>query len=325
MALVSIIIPVYNCELHLATAIESALHQTWEEKEVIVVDDGSTDASFQVAKQYEKKGVTVITQQNSGASKARNVGLEVAKGEWIQFLDADDFLRDDKIEKQLAQVNNYNQLAVCKTIHFIKDVNKGVVDDDSYFNDYLNDPVRFLIKLYGGFDYRSGMIQPNSFLVSRSLIEKAGKWNESLSLDDDGEFFCRVILNAKEIIYHPEIMNYYRKYSSNSSLSGTKSRKAYLSQFNSICFKHQHLLQHNKDEELVPYIHTATFKALHLLMHEMYPQYEDLYIQVSLFAKSLIKHHSRGDEVYGGALANFIGNRIGWKVLKRLQILKSRF
>jgi glycosyltransferase involved in cell wall biosynthesis len=323
MSLVSVIIPVFNCEVHLVTAIESALNQTWEEKEIIVVDDGSSDASLEVARKFEERGVLVISQENKGASAARNAGLRVAKGEWIQFLDADDFLREDKIKTQLCLLKHDTDLAVCKTVHFINDRINAKPDNDDFFHDYLNDPLRFLIKLYGGFDFCSGMIQPNAFLVSRRIIDKAGKWNESLSLDDDGEFFCRVILASKQIVYSSQAMNFYRKYESNASLSGTKSSTAYRSQFQSNRLKHQHLLSFNKDIDLVPYIHTATFKSMQLLLHALYPKHRSLYSEVEDFTKTLIKHSSRGKEVYGGSLANFIGNHVSWKLLKRLQNLKS--
>lgn len=323
MSLVSVIIPVFNAETFLAKAIESALAQTWVEKEVIVIDDGSSDASLKIARQFEKQGVFVVNQANKGASAARNHGVALSKGEWLQFLDADDYLREDKIEVQMNALKNERQVAVCKTVHFIKDVSNAMPDDDRFFQDYLDDTLRFLIKLYGGFDYCLGMIQPNAFLVHRNLLHKAGKWNEKLSLDDDGEFFCRVLLQAEKIVYSSEPMNFYRKHQATSSLSGTKTSMAYRSQFNSTCLKHGHLLAYNKDESLLPYIHTATFKSLQLLLHALYPHHKELYSEVASFSKSLIRHPSRGREVYGGTLANFIGNRVSWKILKRLQLLKS--
>ena len=98
--LVSIIIPVYNAEKYLADSITSAVSQTWPNKEIIVVDDGSTDQSLKVAKGFESDVVSVFFCENKGASAARNFGLRLAKGGYIQFLDADDLLRHDNIEKQ---------------------------------------------------------------------------------------------------------------------------------------------------------------------------------------------------------------------------------
>ena len=95
--LVSILIPCYNSEKWLAETLESALAQTWQNKEIIVVDDGSTDSSLEIAKTFESNKVKVLRQDNRGASAARNLGLTNAQGDFIQYLDADDLLSEDKI------------------------------------------------------------------------------------------------------------------------------------------------------------------------------------------------------------------------------------
>ncbi len=322
MSLVSIIIPVYNAERYLAQAINSALEQTWLETEIIIVNDGSTDQSGSIARQFDNTCL-VIDKKNAGASAARNTGLSVARGEWIQFLDADDYLRKDKLVSQLNSLKSPNQLAICKTVHFVDNDKNDLSGPDVFPDQYLNDPLRFLIYLYGGFDYKLRMIQPNAFLVNRKLIERAGGWNEQLSLDDDGEFFCRVVLQAERLIYVNEPMNFYRKSEESVSLSGTKSTAAYTSQWKSILLKHNHLLANNSQNELIPYIHTATYKGLQLLKHQLYPGHKKLYEEIKAFSNSLVRHHSRGDEVYGGVVANFIGNRVSWKLLKRIQLLKA--
>lgn len=98
--LVSIIIPCYNGEEYVHEAIESALKQTYHNKEVIVVDDGSTDGSLSIIKSYRDK-IRWETGPNRGAPSARNRGLEIAKGDMIQFLDADDILHEKKLEEQV--------------------------------------------------------------------------------------------------------------------------------------------------------------------------------------------------------------------------------
>ena len=99
--LVSILIPAYNAEKWIRDTINSALSQTWPKKEVIIVDDGSTDNTLQIARQFESKSVKVITQENMGACVARNKALSFAQGDYIQWLDADDLLAPDKISQQL--------------------------------------------------------------------------------------------------------------------------------------------------------------------------------------------------------------------------------
>src|SRR6266436_3094234 len=100
--LVSILIPAYNAEPWLAETIGSALGQTWPNKEIVVVDDGSRDRTLSIARQFASKCVSVVTQENQGASAARNRAFELCQGDYIQWLDADDLLWADKIAKQMA-------------------------------------------------------------------------------------------------------------------------------------------------------------------------------------------------------------------------------
>ena len=100
--LVSILIPAYNAERWISDTIESALKQTWPNKEIIIVDDGSRDKTLAVARRFESDTVRVATQANQGAAAARNRAFSMCKGEYIQWLDADDLLAPDKIALQMA-------------------------------------------------------------------------------------------------------------------------------------------------------------------------------------------------------------------------------
>lgn len=97
---ISILIPCYNAERWVAQAIESALAQTWPEKEIIVIDDGSTDGSLDIIKRFDGR-IRWETGPNRGGNVTRNRLLELATGEWVQYLDADDYLLPDKIAKQM--------------------------------------------------------------------------------------------------------------------------------------------------------------------------------------------------------------------------------
>lgn len=99
--LISVIIPVYNCERYLAEAVESVLAQTYRPIEVIVVDDGSTDGSADIAKRFGSS-VRYTLQPHSGAGAARNRGIAVARGSFLAFLDSDDLWVEDKLTRQMA-------------------------------------------------------------------------------------------------------------------------------------------------------------------------------------------------------------------------------
>src|SRR5208283_3342655 len=100
--LVSILTPAHNAEKWIEEAIRSAIAQTWENKEIIVVNDGSTDQTLAIARQFESKSVRIVSQERQGAAAARNHAFRLSQGDYIQWLDADDLLAPDKIERQLA-------------------------------------------------------------------------------------------------------------------------------------------------------------------------------------------------------------------------------
>src|ERR1700677_199622 len=100
--LVSILIPAHNAQKCVAETIRSALAQTWSRKEIIVVDDGSTDHTLAVARRFESESVKIFASKNQGAAATRNYAFQFSQGEYIQYLDADDLLAPDKIERQLG-------------------------------------------------------------------------------------------------------------------------------------------------------------------------------------------------------------------------------
>ena len=172
--LVSIIIPVYNSENYIADTIKSAIDQTWPNKEIIIVDDGSTDNSLSISKSFECEFVKVYTQKNGGAALARNLGLKYAKGSFIQFLDADDILSLNKIEKQATILKQSpSKVAVCSTVHFQDGQNHHLCLPSNYEQKFLfssDDPADFLINLWGGYGRGGSMIQTNAWLIPKLII-----------------------------------------------------------------------------------------------------------------------------------------------------------
>ena len=102
--LVSILIPAYNAELWIEETLQSAIHQTYANKEIIVVNDGSQDNTLEILKRYESAGVKIVDQPNAGGAAARNTALAHAQGEYLEWLDHDDLLAPDKISEQMKQV-----------------------------------------------------------------------------------------------------------------------------------------------------------------------------------------------------------------------------
>ena len=318
--LVSIIIPIYNSAQFLAETIASAMNQTWPNKEIILVDDGSTDESSLIAQSYACNWIRVFHQTNKGASAARNYGIRKAIGEYIQFLDADDLLSTNKIEEQVKLLlENPDKIAVCSTVHFFdgKDhISDGISENcDSFLYD-TNDSVEFLINLYGG-NGEGWMVQPNAWLTPKKNIEKAGLWNEKINVDDDGEFFCRVILQSDGIVYSSTAINYYRKFVKRRSLSATKNRKGMESALESTFLKHKYLSECSNNYR----INIAFGRLYSELAAVFYPMYSDLSIKAIKKAKQLNNYkqiHYQHTSVY--RIITFL---FGWKFSAWINYIKN--
>jgi len=235
--LVSIIIPCHNAAAWLAATLESAVRQTWADKEIILVDDGSTDASPAVARSFASRGVRILTQPNRGAAAARNSGLRAARGDFVQFLDADDLLAPDKIARQLEVLlaRPAGAIAAGPWGHFAADPAAAVFTPEPVWCDLA--PIDWLVRSWTG----GGMFPPFVWLAPRGLLDAAGPWNEALSLDDDGEYFCRALLGARQVCFVPEARGYYRAHRG-SRLSANRGERAALSSFTSIELKARRLL-----------------------------------------------------------------------------------
>ena len=219
--LVSILIPCYNADKWSNETIASALSQTWPNKEIIIVDDGSTDNSLQLAKEHESNIVKVVSQENGGAAEARNKAYEYAQGDYIQWLDADDLLAPDKIEKQMsaAEEDGPRVLLTSSWAKFYYRYKKAKFRPDNLWQDL--DPAGWLITKFN----ENVFMNPAVWLVSRELSDLAGPWNIKTAPDDDGEYIARVVVASKKVRFVPEARCYYRK-SNPASLSKDPSDKA---------------------------------------------------------------------------------------------------
>jgi len=207
--LVSILIPAYNAQSWIVETIRSALGQTWSRKEIIVVDDGSTDQTLSIVRKFASETVSVVTQENQGVCAARNKAYDLCQGDYIQWLDADDLLSPDKIAKQMEAVENSQSkqtLFSCGWGYFIFRSNKARFIPTSLWCDLSS--VEWLLRRYEG----NLHMNPATWLVSRELTNAAGRWDTRLVGGgiDDGEYFCRVSLASNGIRFVPDVKVFYR-------------------------------------------------------------------------------------------------------------------
>jgi glycosyltransferase involved in cell wall biosynthesis len=278
--LVSIIIPAYNAEKFITYSVRSAVAQTWPNKEIIVVDDGSTDCTAEVAEEFELNGVRVVSVAHGGQSAAMNHGIRLARGEYIQTLDADDVLSPAKIEKQLAALNGPDEGRILLSApwgRFLYRTQRAVFAPDSLWRDLT--PVEWMLRKMN----ENLHMQHATWLASRELIEKAGTWDEELHYDQDGEYFCRVLMASERTRFVPESKIYYR-------LSGTHS-VSYIGrsdQKKDSLFRSMKLhIQYIRSLEDSDRVRQACLRYMRNWYHNFYPERPDIVNELQAIAADL--------------------------------------
>ncbi|MCC6544634.1 MAG: glycosyltransferase family 2 protein [Nitrospirae bacterium] len=317
--LVSILIPAYNAEKWIKYTIESALSQTWGRKEIIIVDDGSSDKTLQIAKKYESKSVKVVTQENGGASAARNRALKYAQGDYIQWLDADDLLHPEKIALQLDESDDGQSsrtLLTCSWGKFYFRQQKAKINPDSLWQDAA--PVDWIMRKF----MDNVWMNPAVWLVSRRLTEMAGPWDERLSISgvDDGEYICRVVAASERVKFVPNARSYYRQ-SGFSQLSRTytnKSRESLLLAIN-LSIGHLRSLEESERTRSASLIYLQSYLSYFYFITD----------EVELLDKIRVLAHELGGELMPpklnmkeGLMCKLFGMKKGRQLMRTLRKLR---
>jgi len=278
--LVSILIPAYNAERWIADTLRSALGQTWRRTEILLLDDGSSDRTLAVADTFGSKRVRVATQPNQGAAATRNTLFSLCQGDFVQWLDADDLLAPDKIARQVgaaARSGDARTLLSGTWGRFVYRPGRARFLPTPLWSDLS--PVEWLIRKMG----QNRHMQTATWLVSRQLTEAAGPWNPRLLVDDDGEYFCRVLLESAGVQFVPEAAVFYRA-SGPASLSYVgRSHRKLDAQFHSMRL-HIGYLRSLEDSERT---RAACIRYLQDWLGAFHPERPDIVGEVTRLAREL--------------------------------------
>lgn len=207
--LVSVIIPVYNYARYLREAVESVLSQTYRNLEVIVVDDGSTDQSGEVARSFANRGVVYSHQVHAGIGPARNKGVELARGDFLAFLDADDRWPLQKIERQLRAFENDPALEMV----FGQALQ---LQDGPAWEAGVNDENLNVAGMVPG-------LVPGTMLIKRDAFERVGKFQGGWKVGEFIDWYSRAVeLNVRSLVM-PELFLWRRIHDSNQGIRERQS------------------------------------------------------------------------------------------------------
>lgn len=278
--LVSILIPAYNAERWIGDAIRSALAQTWPRVEIVIVDDGSRDRTLEIARQFASRDVSVVTQENQGASMARNRAFEHCQGDYIQWLDADDLLAPDKIARQMevaSEVAGKRIVLSSAWAYFIYSRKRARFVATPLWCDL--EPVEWLIRKMG----QNLHMPPATWLVSRELTQAAGPWDGRLSFDDDGEYFCRIVVASDAIRFVPAASVFYRVTGTGSVSDFDQSEEKLGSLLLSMQLHIRHLLSMENSDRT----RAASLRYLQRRFFRFYPEQTSLVEELQQLAASL--------------------------------------
>ena len=247
--LVSVIIPLYNCERYIAQAIESILNQTYKKFELIVVDDGSTDCSLKIVKTFRDERIKIISRKNGGLAKARNSGITEAKGEIAGFLDADDYWHPSKIETHIKHFKAYPDIGLSysysqfcdedsnlKPLYQISEIN-NIQATDIFFKNPIGNGSTFMLRRQLALDISNSR---------DSHCSDIQLFNPKLYQSEDIECWLKISLETNwKIAGIPFILTYYRINSLGLSSKLMKQFNSWNTTVNMIAVRHPEFVKNN--------------------------------------------------------------------------------
>jgi glycosyltransferase involved in cell wall biosynthesis len=216
--LVSILIPCFNAEHLVAQAIESALAQTWPAKEVIVVDDGSTDGSLEVIRQFDSH-IRWESGPNRGGNAARNRLLALSNGEWLQYLDADDYLRPGKIEKQIEFLREHPDYDVIYSVTASEIMLDGRIICEENRIPQPYDPWILLAHW--------DLPQTGGSLWNKKAVQRVGGWRAGQPCCQEHELYFRLLESGARFAHCDCCLAVYRKWNHGVRISNEMPQEVY--------------------------------------------------------------------------------------------------
>lgn len=218
----SVIIPLYNKAPYVAKAIESVLGQTYRDFEVIVIDDSSTDQSLEVAKTFENKSITIVSQPNSGVSTARNNGVKIAKYPYICFLDADDWWHPTFLEEMKRLITDFPDAGIYGSGYYIvkngqeriapigvpQGFERGIIDYCEVYAKTLCMPLTSI-----------------SVAIPKHIFDEEEGFKSQLKLGEDFDLWIRIVLKHKAILVNKPLAYYNQDVDVNNRAIGSRFYK----------------------------------------------------------------------------------------------------
>lgn len=306
----SVIIPLYNKAPYVAKAIESVLGQTYRDFEVIVIDDGSTDQSLEVAKTFENKSIIIVSQPNSGVSTARNNGVKIAKHPYICFLDADDWWHPTFLEEMKRVITDFPDAGIYGSGYYIvkhgqeriapigvpQGFEQGIIDYCEVYAKTLCMPLTSI-----------------SVVIPKHIFDEEKGFKSQLKFGEDFDLWIRIALKHKVILVNKPLAYYNQDVDVNNRAIGSRFYKP-----------EEHMLFSNYGD----FMHNEGFRflferlALYGLLSYYLNDVNKLEVYQILSEINWDKHESKYHQYYKKFPRWAV--KVWFKIIKKLSIIKNR-
>lgn len=222
--MISIIIPLYNKVKSITQTLNCVMQQSYQDFEVVVVDDGSTDGSIDIVHKFLDERIRVVSKSNGGVSSARNVGIKEAKYNYIALLDSDDYWESNYLEEQARMITDFPQAAMwgmgwgyiekegCKTMQ-------------AHYTDTPN--LRGYVDNHWNKTKKSNIFCSSSVVIRKDVFEKVGYFDERMAYSEDLDMWWRIILNYP-VAFNSKILAFYRIDAENRAMNKVIPLKRFL-------------------------------------------------------------------------------------------------
>lgn len=213
---ISIIIPIYNTKNELKKCLDSICNQTYKDLEIICVDDGSTDGSEKILDDYSKQDcrIKLIHKENGGESSARNVGLKMATGQYIGFMDCDDWIETDMYQLLMEYMEQYN-VDIVAASWFKEEKDKSIrVSNNGSVNEGILNQEQLLYYVYARDEYQGFAYMWDKLYRREVLLDSKGEiilFDEKLKLGGDVLYLAQILVNVKSAVYMEKAFYHYRQ------------------------------------------------------------------------------------------------------------------
>lgn len=307
MPTISIIVPIYNKEKYISRCVASLLNQTLKDLQIILVDDGSTDKSKKICDEYLKidNRIEVIHKENGGVSAARNYGLEIAKGDYITFVDPDDYLDLDAIEYLYNLIDEYNADIACYRMRTYKNnMKKNNDENDENIEIYTGNKI-IENQILGKFLYSSC-----NKLYSRDLFNNVNdRFNENIMYAEDALFNIYMMSKSNKLVFsNSKKYNYF--INEESTVSKINDKRLDILKAQKIMF---YFLRKN-NYSYSQYISMQYIDSIILLVNEI--AYNKVNSKNNYILKELKKIINRDKEIWSGLNKSSVLTRIKFNIIR---------